>query len=136
MKLKAMTLITTGCVLFVLSGCQQKPAAEQTEAAMKTPALLVELPEYCNTPDGMCLLPDQSIILSVPNYNIDTDPPVLMKITPDNRAELFYTLPVHEETGRIGPMGIACGPDGNLYLADNQYFWAPEQRSRLLKITL
>ena len=32
--------------------------------------LLVTLPpDVCNTPDGMCLLPDGSFILSVPNFN-------------------------------------------------------------------
>ena len=31
--------------------------------------LLVELPAGCNTPDGMALLPDGSILLSMPNFN-------------------------------------------------------------------
>jgi DNA-binding beta-propeller fold protein YncE len=100
--------------------------------------LLVALPDYCNTPDGMALLPDNSIILSVPNFNDKASPPVLMKITPDNKAELFYKLPPADETptGRIGPMGITCAPSGDLYLADMQYMVDKNQKSRLWKIVV
>lgn len=31
--------------------------------------LLLELPDNCNTPDALCLLPDGNVILSVPNVN-------------------------------------------------------------------
>ena len=47
----------------------------------------MELPETCNTPDGMCLLPDNSILLSCPNVNDPSFPPVVMRITPDNKLE-------------------------------------------------
>jgi DNA-binding beta-propeller fold protein YncE len=117
----------------------QAPAAD---VPLKKPQLLLILPDYCNTPDGMTLMPDGNIILSVPNYNDKSAPPVLVKITPQNKAELFYKLPPHPETGRIGPMGIAVAPDGDLYLCDNQLFHHPDGKSllygksRLLRIPM
>jgi sugar lactone lactonase YvrE len=106
-----------------------KPVSSATP--QKKAALLLELPDYCNTPDGMTVLPDGSIILSVPNYNDKSAPPVLVKITKDNKAELFLKLPPHPDTGRIGPMGIRVAPSGDLYLADNQLFHHPDGKSML-----
>lgn len=107
--------------------------------ALATPQLLAALPESCNTPDGMCLLPDGSVIVSVPNFNDAKAPPLLMKITADNKAEVFFHFPtpypgVPAGADRIGPMGIACDrASGNLYLADNQ---GKDQNSRLWKLVL
>ncbi|HEY3322224.1 MAG TPA: SMP-30/gluconolactonase/LRE family protein [Planctomycetota bacterium] len=105
----------------------------------KDAQLLVELPPSCNTPDGMSLQPDGSIIVSMPNFNDETSPPMLMRITPENKAEIFYAFPtpypgLPRGIDRIRPMGIARGPDGNLYLADMQYMVDKDQKSRLWKI--
>ena len=89
---------------------------------LKEPELLVELPDYCNTPDGMALLADGSVIVSVPNFSDKTAEPLLVKITADNKLEDFLKLPKHPVTGRMGPMGVRAAPDGSLYLADNQLF--------------
>jgi len=97
----------------------------------KQAQLLCELPEAWNTPDGMTLLPSGEIILSVPNFNDKSSPPVLVKITKDNKPELFYTLPGHPETKRAGPMGICVAPSGDLYLADNQIFHHADGKSML-----
>jgi len=106
---------------------EAKPAkAEQPQVPeakpLKKPELLVELPDHCNTPDGMCVLPDGSVIVSVPNFNDKKAPPLLVKITKDNEVEDFLKLPPHPETKRMGPMGIRPAPNGDLYLADNQLF--------------
>ncbi|MCS7237366.1 MAG: hypothetical protein NZ899_03745 [Thermoguttaceae bacterium] len=90
--------------------------------SLKKPELLLALPEaFCNTPDAMCLLPDGHVLLSVPNFNNPAQPPVIMKIFPDNRAEVFLQLPDNPSTGKpFGPMGICVAPNGDLFLADNQ----------------
>jgi hypothetical protein len=104
---------------------------------MKESKLLVALPDYVNTPDGMSLQPDNSIILSVPNYNDKKVPPVMVRITPDNKAELWYTLPAAEgPLGRLFPMGVARTPGGDLYLADNQFMEDTNQKSRLWRIVV
>jgi sugar lactone lactonase YvrE len=109
---------------------------------LKKAGLLLELPDSCNTPDGMTLLPSGDIILSVPNFNDKKAPPLLMKITKDNKLEEFYKLPGHPETGRAGPMGICVAPCGDIYLADNQIFNDPDGKpmlygkSRLVRIVV
>ncbi|MBC8868545.1 MAG: hypothetical protein H8E44_03970 [Planctomycetes bacterium] len=106
---------------------------------LKKAELLVELPEYCNTPDGMCLMPDGNIIVAVPNVNDESQPPVLMKVTPDNRAELFYRCPPHPDTGRAYPFGVCVDEKGDLYYADLQWFADPENpnyKSRVMRIPM
>ena len=107
--------------------------------AKKQAELLVRMPDYCNTPDGMCLYPDGNIIVSVPNVNDQTQPAVIMKVTPDNKAELFYRPPLHPETGKAYPFGICVGPTGDIYYADLQWFANPEKanyKSRVMRIPM
>ncbi len=118
------------------------PRKKRLAPPLKQAELLAELPDWCNTPDGMALLPGGDIILSVPNFNDKKAPPLLMKITRDNRLEEFYRLPKNPDTGRMGPMGIVAGPTGDLYLADNQLFHDPDGKpmlfgkSRLVRIVV
>ncbi|MES2512731.1 MAG: hypothetical protein V4580_01250 [Bacteroidota bacterium] len=46
----------------------------------------------------------------------------------------FDKLPLHPVTNRVHPMGMEFGPDGNLYLMDNQFFSGKENLSRLIRI--
>ena len=137
-----------------LAGCSQptdkskvitgadKSAGDATATSAKAQAeLLVELPDYCNTPDGMALMPDSSIILSVPNFNNEKQPSLLMKITPDNQVEKFFefTMPypgMVAPADRLGPMGITYSPSNNcLYFADMQ-IKEMKQHSRLWRLDL
>jgi len=115
--------------------------APSTLMAAPKAQLLITLPDYCNTPDGMCLMPDQSIIVSIPNFNDETKPPLLMRITADNQAEKFYEFPtpypgLAKGVDRIAPMGIGAAPSGALYLADLMYMKDKNQKSRLWKLIL
>jgi len=122
----------------------ESPAAKESagEAAssactpLKKSELLVELPlDVCNTSDAMCLLPDGNILLSVPNLNDLSQPPVLMKITPDNQAEKFLDLPVNDDTGKpLGPLGMCVAPSGDLFLAD--YQMEGDRKSRVMRIVM
>jgi len=102
------------------------------------PRLLLSLPDDCNVPDGMRLDPKTGdVILAFPNFKIPKYPGKLMKITPDNRLESYYDrLPVHPHTGKTCPMGLDFGPDGNLYVADNQYFFDKNYQSRLIRVNV
>ncbi|MGD0091193.1 MAG: hypothetical protein ABSE73_14850 [Planctomycetota bacterium] len=150
----AAALVLLGAVA-VLVGCgegtEQKPVSGQPPkpvGAAPNPKLplkaemLVALPDYCNTTDGMCLLPDNSFLISVPNFNDEKDPPLMMRITADNKAEKFYEYPtpypgLPEKLNRIRPMGIARDPkSGNLYLADMQYMVDKDQKSRMWKLVV
>ena len=121
----AVAVLALACVALAAGGC------------MKEARLLVVLPDYVNTPDGMALQPDNSIILSVPNFNDKKSPSVMVRITPDNKAELWYTLPAVEGSeSRIFPMGVSRAPSGDLYLADNQFMDNTNRKSRLWRIVV
>jgi sugar lactone lactonase YvrE len=128
--------------LAVVAGCSKKadePKKGSEGKALQLPIkaeLLVELPDYCNTPDGMAVMPDGSVIFSVPNFNDPTPGGLIMKITADNKVEKFFTPPVHPDTERAGPMGICLAPSGDLYYADNQYDADHPQTSRVYRIAM
>jgi sugar lactone lactonase YvrE len=131
----AATVLLAAAALPILA----QEAKTDAAPALAKSRLMVILPDSCNTPDGMCLLPDGSVIVSIPNFNDAKAPPLLMKIAPDNQASAFFNFPTpYPDTpagaDRIGPMGIACDrASGNLYLADNQ---GKDQLSRLWKLVL
>ena len=136
-----MTSRTMGVVSGLLGAAVLVGCATFGHRGPPTAELLVALPDYCNTPDGMALLPDGSVILSVPNFNDESKPPLLMRITPDNRAEKFYEFPtpypgLPKGLDRIAPMGMAAAPSGDLFLADMMFMKDPNQKSRLWRLLL
>ena len=136
-----------GCACTDTQTCLQK---ECDNTAPKTRAkLFMQLPDNINTPDGATLDLNGNIILSVPNFNNDhllkkklitqAAPEKMVKIDPNNKLTTWYEFTqedMHPETGHIGPMDCAFGPDGNLYVADMQIFWGGEHKSRLLRINM
>ncbi len=142
----ARIVLVMFCSLIVLAGCRAKPVEPQEEPQKESEAkkvslpikaqLLVQLPDYCNTPDAMALMPDGSFLLAVPNYNDATAGAFIMKISPDNKVAKFFTPPPHPETERSGPMGICLAPSGDIYYADNQFSPDDHQKSRLMRIAM
>jgi len=142
-------VVTMAGVLGLLTAFAATAAAKDPAKAEKTkrdPAqpykkaeLLIQLPDHCNTPDGMCVLPCGTILLSVPNINDESDPPLIMKITPDNKLEKFIDPPKHPDTGKAYPFGICVDPDkGDVYYADLQWFAekAPNWKARVMRIPM
>ncbi len=136
------TIIFLGILLLLTSiACNEQKGNK--------PRLFVTLAEKYNTPDGCTLSEDGDIILSVPNFNnaalieqgvIDApSPPCMLKISKNNEVEEWYQFrpgDYHPITGQLGPMGCDFGPDGNLYVADNQLNFNPNHISRLLRINI
>lgn len=122
-----------------LLGCLALAAALDAKAEPPKTQLLAVLPDYVNTPDGMCLLPNGDVIVSVPNINDDTQNGFLLKVTPEEEVELFYPCPAHPETKKAYPFGITVGPNGDIYYADLQWFANPEDpgfNSRVMRIPM
>jgi len=135
-KLNRLAWVISGMLL--LAGCN-KPADSAADAKpeLKTPKIAVNLPVEHNTPDGMAVDAEGNIILSCPNFNDQSYPAWLMKITPDDKLEEYFEMAVHPETKKACPLGIAFGSDGNLYIADCQAIGGDDTyKSRLLKLTI
>jgi len=89
--------------------------------------LLVELPDEFCTPDGLAFDAKGNVVVACPNYGSydkgatrPNAPACFIKISPDNKVTKWVDCPTMPETGRACPMGIAFGPDGDLYVCDNQ----------------
>lgn len=125
------------CLLLAV-GCGKKEGETTGGAAsgLRQAQLLVELPDYCNTPDAMALLPDGSFVLSVPNYNDPTPGAVIMKVSAQNEVTKFFVPPAHPDTQKTGPMGICLAPSGDLYYADNQFSPETPEMSRVMRIVM
>ena len=91
------------------------------------PQLLVELPAYAVTPDGMAIAPDGDLVVACPNFASypkgaakPSVPGCFIKIGKDRKVRKWFDCPILAETGRACPMGIEFGPQGELYVVDNQ----------------
>lgn len=148
MRLKSKTITSFLLVVFILVFASYAIAKVQKSENGKV-SLLITLPTEYNTPDGAAIDIYGNIILSIPNFNNDhlietgklkkSSPPVMAKIDKNNKITTWYQFKaedMHPQTGKIGPMDAAFGPDGNLYVADMQIFWSGEHKSRLLRINI
>ncbi len=108
---------------------------------MIQPKLFAKLPPYVTTPDGMAIDAEGNLILACPNYAeiYAKRPGCLLKIDKNRNITKWVDVPVHPETGIACPMGIAFGPDGDLYVCDNQgWSGKPElvERGRILRLRI
>jgi len=107
---------------------------------MQTPKLFALLPEeYVCTPDGMAIYSDGDLILACPNYADTKKQGCLLKIGENKRIKKWIDVPVLKETGLACPMGIAFGPDWDIYICDNQgWSGSPELqfKGRILRIRI
>lgn len=106
---------------------------------MKKSTLFAKLPEYVATPDGMAIDKDGNLVLACPNYAIPDMPGCILKIDKYKNIKKWFDVPVCEETGVARPMGLAFGPDGDLYICDNQG-WSGQteliRKGRILRVRL
>lgn len=60
----------------------------------------------------------------------------LVELFKDGSYKIVLCYPILERTGQTGPMGLDLGPDGNLYVCDNQYFHNKDFASRILRVVM
>jgi sugar lactone lactonase YvrE len=105
----------------------------------QTPRLFAVLPDCCVTPDGMAIDQEGNLIVACPNYADQSKPACLLRIDKDGKAAKWVDVPVLAETGVACPMGIAFGPDGDIYLCDNQGWTGSEKgkdKGRMLRLRI
>ncbi|MDR2512563.1 MAG: SMP-30/gluconolactonase/LRE family protein [Puniceicoccales bacterium] len=86
------------------------------------------LPETYYSPDGMTLGPDGYIYVSINQVAGKWKHPAkIARISPADKIEDFYVLPLHPKTQKTSPLGLAFAADGNLYVSDNQAFVSEEK---------
>jgi DNA-binding beta-propeller fold protein YncE len=73
----------------------------------------------------MAIDPDGNLILACPNYGDISKPGCLLKFDKNRNVSKWVEVPVSPDTGHAFPMGIAFGPDGDLYVVDNQGWTDP-----------
>ena len=124
----------------------QRPQGERPnfEPLNLKPTLFANLGDECYTPDGMTVNDvTGKLYLNVPNFGRMDDKLVkadsaqggyLYEIDENGKATRVLEYPVLERTGQAGPMGMDFGPDGNLYVCDNQYFHNKDFCSRILRV--
>lgn len=101
--------------------------------------LFATLPDYVATPDGMAVDKDGNLILACPNYADEALGGCILKIDKNKTITKWFDVPISEETGAARPMGIAFGPDGDLYICDNQGWSGAEElqfQGRILRIRM
>lgn len=90
----------------------------------------VAMPASCTNPDGMCVDPQGRLVIACPN-NDRKQPGAVFRIEkPGDAPVKLFDVPVCPESGYASPMGICFGPEGELYVCDNQ----KDSRGRLLRI--
>jgi len=91
----------------------------------------VQMPETCTNPDGLAVDPAGRLVIAAPN-NARTQPGAVFVLDePGGTPRKWFDVPAHPETGVAAPMGICFGPEGELYICDNQ----KDSKGRLLRMS-
>ena len=106
------------------------------------PSLFATLPDDMYGPDAQYYdAKTETLYLSVPNFLFgESDLPktssFIVKINKAGEVKKAYEFPILDGEVKIGAMGIEMGPDGNLYVCDNQYFFDSNFKSRVWRVRL
>ena len=133
-------------ILDLVAKYKAKRGFDAEKNAKFKPNILVTLPDDLHQPDGMTVNPKtKTVFLSCPNLNYDgpeKNPGALARVKIDGDKATVEKLFVykdkvaHADTGKVGPMGLFFGPDGHLYVCDNQYFFDKANKSRMLRVRM
>lgn len=113
------------------------PSLADIEQPLQTSQLLVELPDYCPTPDGMAIAPNGDLIVACPNFADISHPACLIRINKEGKVSKWIDVPILPTTGWASPMGIAFHENGDLYICDNQGWSGAEKaqnKGRILRL--
>lgn len=136
-------------ILDILHGHKTKRVFDPAKHASRKPKVFATMPADMHTPDGMTVSDKTgTLFMSVPNFarrkddkGPKTHPACLVTVSMDGKVTKLFAFEeafkdLVPATGQIGPMGIDFGPDGHLYVCDNQYFFDPANKSRILRVLM
>lgn len=114
---------------------KQEISYNETSKLIK-PTLFADLGETCQTPDGMALDKNGNLFLAITNpISFEKYGSKILTFDKNDKPIIWFDkLPLHPVTNKVHPMGMEFGPDGNLYIMDNQFFTRNENLSRLIRI--
>ena len=125
-KIRQIAILTASLLLCACNSAQKQ-----------NPAYQIDLPEGCQTPDGMALGADGNIYLSINQLSGKfKNSGKIVRIDANDKISDFAVLPPSPETKVASPMGVCFGSDDNLYIADNQMFGGAKQGSRILRVKI
>ena len=123
------------------------PLQADTTSKVKQTELLASLPQEYNSPASLTIDVYNNVLFTSPNLHNDTfvkqgiiskpATPVIGMIDQNNNVATWYTFKQEDmepTSGTIVPMGLAKGPDGNIYIADMQ-LWAGGE-SRIVRVNV
>lgn len=124
------------CVVLVNWSLAQTTELDDFSEAYR-PKLFKQFGDHVNTPDGLAQDKAGNIYLAAPNFVDPSYPGVIMKMDKrSGRWSIFVSALIHPDTGRGAPMGMEFGADGHLYYCDNQYFFNPNYKSRVMRVVI
>ncbi|MEM9101977.1 MAG: hypothetical protein AAGB12_06620 [Pseudomonadota bacterium] len=140
--------ITTTLAVSMLTLLASTSTVQATQAVKtKQPKLLASLPQAYNSPASFTIDAFNNVLFTSPNLHNETfvkqrvisqpATPVIGLINQKNDVETWYTFKQEdmEPTSKtVVPMGLAKGPDGNIYIADMQ-LWAGGE-SRIIRVNV
>ena len=94
-------------------------------------AQTLQMPATCTTPDGMCVDAKGRLVIAAPNNDRSQPGAVFRLDAPGGVPVKWFDVPPCPESGYASPMGVCFGPDGALYVCDNQ----KDSHGRLLRLT-
>ena len=94
-------------------------------------AATLQMPPTCTQPDGMAIDPSGRLVIAAPNNNHKQPGAIFRLSEPGQTPVKWFDVPAYAESGFAAPMGICFGPDGELYICDNQKAGS----ARLLRLT-
>ena len=92
---------------------------------------VIRMPSACTKPDGMAVDPKGRLVIAAPNNDRQAPGAVFRIDAPGQEPVKWFDVPAHPETGYAQPMGLAFGPEGELYVCDCN----EKGKGRLLRVT-